>query len=168
MGARDIARGGLLAAVAFVLLYLGGVSPYAAVAACIAAGVTSAVPLIRHARVRLAVLLYLAVSVLSLLLVPRKSVAAAYVLFCGLYPIIKYWVECYAPRRMQMGIKLAYFNLMLLAAAALAVFVFVPQLAVTGLGWVAALWFSANAVFLMYDVALSRLIALLRRSLPPD
>ena len=113
MGARDIARGGLLAAVAFVLLYLGGVSPYAAVAACIAAGVTSAVPLIRHARVRLAVLLYLAVSVLSLLLVPRKSVAAAYVLFCGLYPIIKYWVECYAPRRMQMGIKLAYFNLML-------------------------------------------------------
>ncbi|BFL38983.1 hypothetical protein H8S45_08845 [Agathobaculum sp. NSJ-28] len=168
MGARDIARGGLLAAVAFVLLYLGGVSPYAAVAACIAAGVTSAVPLIRHARVRLAVLLYLAVSVLSLLLVPRKSVAAAYVLFCGLYPIIKYWVECYAPRRMQMGIKLAYFNLMLLAAAALAVFVFVPQLAVTGLGWVAALWFAANAVFLMYDVALSRLIALLRRSLPPD
>ena len=159
MGARDIARGGLLAAVAFVLLYLGGVSPYAAVAACIAAGVTSAVPLIRHARVRLAVLLYLAVSVLSLLLVPRKSVAAAYVLFCGLYPIIKYWVECYAPRRMQMGIKLAYFNLMLLAAAALAV---------TGLGWVAALWFAANAVFLMYDVALSRLIALLRRSLPPD
>ena len=168
MGARDIARGGLLAAVAFVLLYLGGVSPYAAVAACIAAGVTSAVPLIRHARVRLAVLLYLAVSVLSLLLVPRKSVAAAYVLFCGLYPIIKYWVECYAPRRMQMGIKLAYFNLMLLAAAALAVFVFVPQLAVTGLGSVAALWFAANAVFLMYDVALSRLIALLRRSLPPD
>ena len=56
----------------------------------------------------------------------------------------------------------------LLAAAALAVFVFVPQLAVTGLGWVAALWFAANAVFLMYDVALSRLIALLRRSLPPD
>ena len=105
---------------------------------------------------------------LSLLLVPRKSVAAAYVLFCGLYPIIKYWVECYAPRRMQMGIKLAYFNLMLLAAAALAVFVFVPQLAVTGLGWVAALWFAANAAFLMYDVALSRLIALLRRSLPPD
>ena len=106
---------------------------------------------------------------LSLLLVPRKSVAAAYVLFCGPYPIIKYWVECYAPRRMQMGIKLAYFNLMLLAAAALAVFVFVPQLAVTGLGWVAALWFAANAVFLMYDVALSQLlIALLRRSLPPD
>ena len=83
MGARDIARGGLLAAVAFVLLYLGGVSPYAAVAACIAAGVTSAVPLIRHARVRLAVLLYLAVSVLSLLLVPRKSVAIAYVLLTG-------------------------------------------------------------------------------------
>ena len=53
-------------------------------------------------------------------------------------------------------------------SAALAVFVFVPQLAVTGLGWVAALWFAANAVFLMYDVALSRLIALLRRSLPPD
>lgn len=168
MGARDIARGGLLAAVAFVLLYLGGVSPYAAVAACIAAGVTSAVPLIRHARVRLAVLLYLAVSVLSLLLVPRKSVAIAYVLLTGLYPIVKYGIECRLPRGTQQMIKLVYCNLVLAAAYLLAWYGFLPQAELPGTGLLAAGWIAANVVFLLYDVGLSRLIATLRRSLPPD
>ena len=80
MGAREIARGGLLAAVAVALLYVGGTATYVGVAACVAAGVTSAVPLLRRARVRTAVMLYLTVSVLSALLVPRKVVVAAYVL----------------------------------------------------------------------------------------
>lgn len=168
MNAREIARGGLLAAAAVALLYVGGAAPYIGPAACIVAGVTSAVPLLRHAQLKTAVLLYAAASLLGILVTPRKSVAAAYVLFCGLYPIVKFVIESRMPRQMQTGIKLAYFNVVLVVAAALAVFVFMPQLAVTGLGKVVALWAAANVVFLMYDVALSRLIALLRRSLPPD
>lgn len=168
MGAREIARGGLLAAVAVALLYVGGAAAYVGPAACIAAGVTSAVPLLRRARLRAAVLLYVAVAILSALLVPRKIVAAAYVLFCGLYPIVKFCIECRMPRRAQTGAKLAYFNIVLVIAAALWVFVFAPGFTLTGFVRIAAAWVCADIAFLVYDVALSRLIALLRRSLPPD
>ena len=168
MNTKEIARGGLLAAAAVALLYVGGTATYIGPAACLVAGVASAVPLLRRARLKTAVMLYLAVSILSALLVPRKIVVAAYVLFCGLYPIVKFCIECYASRRTQTSIKLAYFNIALVIAAALAVFVFLPQFAITGFVRIAAVWVAANIVFTIYDVALSRLIALLRRSLPPD
>lgn len=168
MGAREIARGGLLAAAAVALLYVGGTATYVGAAACVAAGVTSAVPLLRRARLRTAVMLYVTVSVLSALLVPRKVVAVAYVLFCGLYPIIKYLVEGRVPPRLQLGVKLAYFNIVLVAFGVLAIWIFFPQLAITGLFRVVAVWAAADIAFIIYDVALSRLIALLRASLPPD
>lgn len=168
MNTKEIARGGLLTAAAVALLYIGGTVTYIGPAACLVAGVTSAVPLLRRSRLKTALTLYLAVSVLSALLVPRKIEVAAYILFCGLYPIVKFCVECYAPRNMQMGIKLAYFNVSLVIAGVLAVFFFLPQFALTGLFRVAAAWFVANITFVIYDVALSRLIALLRRSLPLD
>lgn len=167
MNTKEIARGGLLAAAAVALLYVGGTAISVGPAACLVAGVTSAVPLMKHARLKTAVTLYLAVSILSALLVPRKMVVAAYVLFCGLYPIVKFCVECYAPRRRQMDLKLAYFNIMLVIAVALAIFVFLPQFSLSGFRLV-AVWVAANIGFVIYDVALSRLIALLRKSLPPD
>ena len=168
MNAKEIARGGLLAAAAVALLYIGGAAPYFGPAACIVAGVPSAVPLLRRARLRMALLMYAAASILGLLIVPRKSVAAAYVLLTGLYPIVKFGVECYLPRHVQTGVKLVYFNLVLAVAGALVAFGLFPQIVLPGFFRLAMLWFVANVVFIIYDVALSRLIALLRRSLPPD
>ena len=52
MNTREIARGGLLAGFAVVLLYIGGLIPQAAPALCISAGVVSAVPLIRSFALR--------------------------------------------------------------------------------------------------------------------
>ena len=84
MNTREIARGGLLAGFAVVLLYIGGLIPQAAPALCISAGVVSSVPLIRSFALRTSLTVYAAVSALSLMLVPRKSVAAAYIAVCGL------------------------------------------------------------------------------------
>lgn len=80
MNAKEIARGGLLAAAAVALLYVGGAAPYIGPAACIVAGVASAVPLLRRARLKTAVLLYAATSILGALIAPRKSLVAAYAL----------------------------------------------------------------------------------------
>ena len=93
MSTREIARGGLLAAAATAWLYFGGVMPQIGPAACLMAGIASAIPLLRRANVKTAVLLYLVTSVLGLLLTPRKLIAAAYVLLFGLYPIVKYLIE---------------------------------------------------------------------------
>ena len=168
MSAKEIARSGLLAAAAVALLYIGGAAPYLGPAACIVAGVTSAVPLLRRARVRTAVLLYIAAALLGALDAPRKSVVVAYALLTGLYPIVKYGVEARLPRQVQTGVKLAYFNLVLAAAAVLVVCGLFPNVALPGFARLAMLWLAANFGFMIYDVALSRLIAMLRRSLPPD
>ena len=77
MNTREIARGGLLAGFAVVLLYIGGLIPQAAPALCISAGIVSAVPLIRSFALRTSLTVYAAVSALSLMLVPRKSESCA-------------------------------------------------------------------------------------------
>ena len=168
MSTRDIARGGLLAAAATALLYLGGALPQIGPAACLMAGVASAIPLLRRARVRMAVLLYLTVSVLGLLLTPRKVTAVAYVLVFGLYPIVKYGIECRVPRLAQLPGTLAYWNIVLVLGCILVRLGLFPQLEMPGLFRLAGLWFAANIGFIVYDLGLSRLIALLRRTLPPE
>ncbi len=168
MNAREIARGGLLAAAALALLYLGSISPYAVAACCIMAGAANTIPLIRHAHIRGALVLYIAVSVLALLFVPRKLVALAYLLFCGLYPIVKYAIECYAPRQAQLLLKLVYFNMVLAAAGILISMGLFAQAELPGTLVLAGGWIAANIIFGLYDVGMSRLIAALGRMLPPD
>lgn len=167
MKSREIARGGLLTAAAVALLWFGGVSPWFSVFACLAAGVTSAVPLLRDGRVKTAVLLFIAASVLSALIVPRKALVFAYTGFTGLYPILKYAIEARVPRGAQRLVKLLYWNLCLLAGCLLVRFVLFHELALPGFWRMLMLWFLANVLFQMYDTGLSRLIATLRRTLPP-
>ena len=168
MSTREIARGGLLAAAATAWLYFGGVMPQIGPAACLIAGAASAIPLLRRANVKTAVLLYLVTSVLGLLLTPRKLIAAAYVLLFGLYPIVKYLIECRLPVFTQLSGKLAYFNIVLVLAAVLVSCGLFPQVQMPGIFRLAGLWIAANIGFIVYDIGLSKVIALLRRTLPPE
>ena len=157
MNTREIARGGLLAGFAVVLLYIGGLIPQAAPALCISAGVVSAVPLIRSFALRTSLTVYAAVSALSLMLVPRKSVAAAYIAVCGLYPIVKYLIESRV---------LAYANLVLAVLGALVSKGVFPQMEMPGFFALAAFWFAANIGFAVFDAVLTRFIRFVRRYLP--
>ena len=163
MNTREIARGGLLAGFAVVLLYIGGLIPQAAPALCISAGVVSAVPLIRSFALRTSLTVYAAVSALSLMLVPRKSVAAA---VCGLYPIVKYLIESRVRPGARMALKLAYANLVLAVLGALVSKGVFPQLEMPGFFALAAFWFAANIGFAVFDAVLTRFIRFVRRYLP--
>lgn len=168
MNARDIARGGVLAAAAVALLYIGGLSPWMGLACGAVAGVTSAVPLLRHGKVREAVLIYLAAALLGALVVPRKGIAAGYAGLFGIYPILKYGIECRVPRHVQRYVKLVYFNLVFAGVLLLVRHGLLPLLADAGPARLVLTWAAANIAFEFYDVGLSRLIASLRRRLPPD
>ena len=161
MNTREIARGGLLAGFAVVLLYIGGLIPQAAPALCISAGVVSAVP-----RIRTSLTVYAAAGALSLMLVPRKSVAAAYIAVCGLYPIVKYLIETRARPGARMALKLAYANLVLAVLGALVSKGVFPQLEMPGFFALAAFWFAANIGFAVFDAVLTRFIRFVRRYLP--
>ncbi len=103
--AKQIAMGGVFAALALVIMCLGGLIPVA----------TFVCPMLCALLVKLILLLcgeriawawYGAVSILSVLLGPDKEAAAIF-LFLGYYPIVKPWLD---GRKLQWLWKLLLFN----------------------------------------------------------
>ena len=102
---KRIALGGLLAAVAMVIMCLGGMIPVATfvcpVLCILICGTVS-----RFCGHRITWAWYGAVAVLSLLLAPDKEAAALFVIL-GYYPILKSWFE---RTKLQWVFKILYFN----------------------------------------------------------
>ena len=101
---------------------------------------------------------YLATSVLSLLLLPQKSPAIFYTCFMGFYPIIKSHIERLNSSALRWTIKLITGNLALVAMFVL-LSLFVPDEFEGGLILVAT-YILGIVAFVMYDVALTKLISL--------
>ena len=101
---------------------------------------------------------YLATSILSLLLLPQKSPAIFYACFMGFYPIIKSHVERINSAVWRWVIKLITGNAALVAMFLL-LSLFVPD-EFEG-GWMlVATYILGLAAFIMYDIALTKLITL--------
>lgn len=92
------------------------------------------------------------------LLLPMKLPAVFYLLFCGWYPIIKEKIERLHSRVLQWVIKLALLN----AALTLVILAgrYILALPDTELSWSWVLYLMGNAAFVLFDIALTRLITL--------
>lgn len=103
--ARNVALGGVTAALAVVIMCLGGIIPVATYVCPMLCAVLLATVL-PAIKARLVWAWYGAVALLSLLLAPDKEAAAVFV-FLGYYPIIKPWLDrC----RLSILWKLLLFN----------------------------------------------------------
>lgn len=109
--AKRIALGGLLAAMAVVIMSMGGLIPVATYVCCVLCMVLGEVVLKICGR-RIAWAWYGAVTILSLLLGPDKEAAGLY-LFIGYYPILKTWFDKF---KLGFLLKILYFNLIILIA----------------------------------------------------
>ena len=103
-------------------------------------------------------LIWLVTSSLSLLLLPQKTPALFYALLAGFYPILKEKIEKLS-RPISWLLKLAVLHLSL-GAIALGLWIFFPSaLDTVGTKWMLiALYFVLILCFILYDVALSRMI----------
>lgn len=153
-----LAFGGVMAALGVVILMLTA-TPVATVALAAVAALTVIPPVIEINK-RTALAVYAAVSLIALLLVPAWEGKAMYIGFFGHYAVVKAVIEGRRmPRTAEWACKTGAFLLSLAAGGCLAVFVGgVPLPALHPLLW-AALALGAVAVFVLYDVGLSRLIA---------
>ena len=108
--ARKIALGGMMAALAVVIMSLGGLIPIATFVCPMLCMLLLAF-VTRFCGSRIGWAWYGAVAILSLLMGPDKEAAAVYV-FLGFYPIVKPRLD-----RMKFGYaaKLALFNALILA-----------------------------------------------------
>lgn len=114
-----MALGGMMAALALVVMCLGGMIPLATYVCPMFCAVLLMVVLKLTGR-RVAWAWYGAVSILALLLGPDKEAAAVFV-FLGYYPILKPWLD---KRKLAVLWKLVLFNVAIFAMYSVLIYVF--------------------------------------------
>lgn len=158
-----VALCGILAAASLVILYLACMAPSGRMGLTAVAGLFPVGAVLAAGRAA-GYLCWGAASLLGLLMLPDKGVALMFLVFLGLYPVVKSRIEGLGKQWQEWPCKLLYFNgaLMLFWFVLRGLFLpTVPQF-LAGRTWL--LFLLGNAIFMAYDLALSRLIGgLVRR-----
>jgi hypothetical protein len=105
-----IAKGGLFTAVGFIFIYLSTIVPVnraylLAIASCI-------IPLsVLTTNVRTAIVVYMSTSLLSLVICGPKITVILYIMFFGLYGLVKYYIEILRKLYFEVVLKLLFLNI---------------------------------------------------------
>lgn len=159
--AKIIAVCGILTAVSIVILLLGAILGIGIYLAPMIAG--GSLLLIRRAYgLKYHVILWLAVSILSLILVPSLEQNLMYLCLFGCYPVFYPYLQK-LKKVIRLVAKLFYFNVVFSGIELLLMLVLVPE-AVDPL-FFAVFLLLGNAAFLCYDFALPRFESLMNRYL---
>ena len=152
---KKLTRSALLAALGLVLMYLAAVIPTAKLAMVAISGLVTAAARI-NCGISYSIGVFIVTAVLSLALLPMKSVAVLYTAFFGYYPIVKSALEQIRNLAISWVLKLVLFNLVfallwLFASELMAEVLTMPHM-----------WAIAQAVgtvvFILYDLCVSQLI----------
>ncbi|MBK1811198.1 hypothetical protein JHL18_11205 [Clostridium sp. YIM B02505] len=151
MKASHIAKGGLFVALTIIFLYLSGILPTNKLALVTLASIIIPISIMATS-ISSSVLVYIASSILALLLV-NKSIAFAYIIFFGSYGFIKYFVERINIIVIEYILKTLFFSLCFFV-----IYKFYNIFLLTNISNSFPLWqliLAAEAVFLIYDYALT-------------
>ncbi len=143
-----VAVGGIWTAISLVMLFVAAVFPFCQLAFVFVASVIVGTLIVMYGY-KLALCQYVAVAILALFTVPDKSLAMLYVLVVGNYPAIKFIIDRVKNKMLNFVIKLVVFNVYMIAAYLILVFLLNINMAVEYSIWI--LWFGMLAVFYVYD-----------------
>ncbi len=158
-----MAYGGILCGLSIVFMFLSSIFPFAEYAFPAIAGICL-IPVVIEFGYKNAILCYVVVGMLSALIVPNKESVVLFIVFLGYYPILKGKVETMKNRILEWSIKILWFNLAVL-------FSYYVVIQILGMTQVLAdfevakygillLLAVGNVVFIIYDIALTRLISM--------
>jgi len=155
-GTGRLALSAMFTALSLVLLYGASVIPSGQLGLVAVAGLFPAAAVVSGGSTA-GFLCYAATGLLALVLVPDKNTAVLYLLFFGLYPLIKYYIEKIKNLPLEWLCKLVLCN------AALALFwMFIRALLLSELPAVFStlwlFWLAGNASFILYDLGFSKLV----------
>ncbi|MBC5731051.1 hypothetical protein [Pseudoflavonifractor hominis] len=157
-GAREVALPAVLAALSLLLLYGASIAPSGRMGLVALSGLVTAAAVVSGG-LHAGLLCYGAAGILGLLLVPDKGSALLYLLFFGVYPVIKSRAERLRTRLAEYGLKLLCFNLALTILWFGFRGLFLPFLP-EALRMTALVYLVGNPVFLVYDFGCSKAISL--------
>lgn len=154
---KKLVVAGVLAALSVIILYLGCAIEVLDLTMSAIVSLLVVVIVIEMGY-KYAWLTYIATSILSIIILPQKSPAIFYACFMGFYPIIKSYLERINSALARWIIKLVVGNAAL-ALMFILMSLFLPD-EFEG-GWLMLVTYLLGIIaFLMYDVALSKLITL--------
>ncbi len=157
-----VSLGGVVAALSLVLMLLTSIIPFGTYAFPAFAGILL-VLLVFNLGYAYAFAVYFVTAALSFLLVTDKEAALYYALFLGFYPILKGVIERIPSKPVQYIVKLALFNVCMIAAFYIGISLLsIPKESFNLFGvylpWVFLIL--GNIVFIIYDLCITRLVTL--------
>ena len=159
-----IALCGVLSALSVAVMFCTGFLPTATIALPGLAGCLL-IPVVAELGLSWGFGSYAVCGVLSFLLAPDREAALVYILFLGYYPVLYGVLAKIRNRALRWVVKLLLLNAAVGLEVAAAFFLLHLPMET---GWLAlALWLGVNLTFLLYDVALRRLIDLYFAKLRP-
>ena len=158
-GAERTALCGLCAAGSLVFLLLACVAPSGRMGLTAVAGLFPVAAVLR-AGASAGYLTWIVSGLLGIILLPDKGVGLLYLLFLGLYPVVKGNIESLRRLPLEWVLKFLYFNVALAVCWFGVRSLFLPDVP----EWLGTplLFAGGNVVFFVYDIGLSRIIGLLR------
>lgn len=153
----NIIRGGLFTALGLVFMYIAFLIPINSL--FFGAAASAVIPIcIMVSGTRYGLLVYISTALLSILLLGLRTITISYIIFFGLYGIIKYYIERLRRVSYEILLKLIFFNAALTLSFYLyrLLFLNIPSYKFPVWLILAALQF----VFLIYDYALTIFIYL--------
>ena len=158
---KRMAMCGMMAALSVVLMVLGGALGLGMYVSPLLAGLCL-IPIGNAYGKKYQVILWLAVSTLSLLLVPNIEESLMYLCLFGCYPILRPQFQK-LPKVLRFITKLLFFTVVFTALQLLITLVLVPE--VMGTGMMVALIVLADVTLMVYDFVLPRVEWLLQKKL---
>ena len=157
-----VSLGGVVAALSLVFMLLTSIIPFGTYAFPAFAGILL-VLLVFNLGYAYAFAVYFVTAALSFLLVTDKEAALYYALFLGFYPILKGVIERIPSKPVQYIVKLALFNVCMIAAFYIGITLLsIPKESFNLFGvylpWVFLIL--GNIVFIIYDLCITRLVTL--------
>lgn len=169
MKAKDIALGGILVALTTIVLYATSILPISTLAILTIASALIPVCIIRS-NIQTSIFVYISSSLIAFFLVPI-NISFLYFVFFGLYGIIKYFIERIRKEKLEIVLKLVFFNIAFIIG-------FIIMQNVLGINIIAGLevlmsrffdtsgrtiasiilWIVAQPIFLIYDYAMTMII----------
>lgn len=166
-----IALCGVMGAMAIVVMLMGSIIPIATFCAPMISSVLMMTVAI-ECGIKPALMLYAAVSLLVLILLPDREMAMVFFFLLGYYPMLKVYLERIKSAVFRLLAKLAIFNGAVFALYSTLLYIFpiqalVEEFACIGKGFVAVLLLMGNIAFLIYDRALVAMAQLYQIKLRP-
>lgn len=147
---KSVAVGGLLIALTLISLFLATILPTNRLSFYALSSFPVAVIVLEYG-IKRGWTFYAASSLLALILIPNKLATVPFIVFFGVYGVLKYHIELLRNLYLEFGLKLGYFTLWLAVAFFMAQEVFLGGASLLAKFplWLLAL--GLEVVFLLYD-----------------